>query len=95
MKEGKREGRFVEYWSGTQQPARTITYKAGVTHGLVSEYYKSGKLKRERTFRNEGPHGEDRLYNEAGVITHQRYWFDGDPVSKETFEKRSEKGQIN
>jgi antitoxin component YwqK of YwqJK toxin-antitoxin module len=89
LKGGQRDGRFVEYWPGTKQPSRTLHYKDGVTHGLVSEYYKSGKLKRERAFRNEAPHGEDRLYNEDGTIAETRYWFDGDPVTKEEFKKRS------
>jgi len=89
MKNGKREGRFVEYWPGAKQPARIIHFKAGVTHGLVKEFYRSGKLKRARSFKNETAHGEDRIYNEAGDVTHARYWWDGDIVTKEEFEKRS------
>ena len=89
MKGGKLDGRFVEYWPGTEQLKRTIHYQAGVTHGRVTEYYKSGKLKRERTFRREAAHGEDRLYNEDGAIAQTRYWFDGDPVTKEELEKRA------
>ncbi|NQT53181.1 toxin-antitoxin system YwqK family antitoxin, partial [bacterium] len=48
MKDGRLDGRFVEYWPGTKQPRRIINYNEGVTHGLVIEYYRSGKLKRER-----------------------------------------------
>ena len=89
MKNGKREGQFTEYWPGTKQPSRVIHFKAGVTHGLIKEFYLSGKLKRERSFKNEAAHGEDRIYNEAGKITHTRHWWDGDIVSKKEFKKRS------
>lgn len=89
MKNGKLDGRFVEYWPGTEQPQRIIHYRAGVTHGSVTEYYKSGKLKRKRMFRNEAAHGEDLLYNEDGAVAEKRYWFDGNPVTREEFEKRS------
>ncbi len=89
MKNGKRQGETVEYWPGSKQPARSISYQNGVTHGLVREYYRNGKLKRERAFRLEMAHGEDRIFNEKGVVIHKRYWFDGDPVSKEEFEKRT------
>ena len=89
MKNGKLDGRFVEYWPGTKQAKRTIHYQMGVTHGPVTEYYRSGKLKRKRAFRNEAAHGEDRLYNEDGTIAKARYWLDGNPVTKREFEKRS------
>ncbi|MDA0841227.1 MAG: toxin-antitoxin system YwqK family antitoxin [Planctomycetota bacterium] len=89
MKDGQRDGQFTEYWPGTTQPSRIIHFKAGVTHGLVKEFYSNGKLKRERSFKDEAAHGEDRIYDEAGEVTHTRYWWDGDIVSKEEFEKRS------
>ena len=89
MKDGKLDGRFVEYWPGTEQPKRTIHYRMGVTHGPVTDFYRSGKLKRKRAFKNEAAHGEDLLYNEDGTIAQTRYWLEGDPVTKEEFEKRS------
>jgi hypothetical protein len=92
LKDDRRDGRFVEYWPGTAQPQRIIHYRNGVTHGLVIEYYQSGKLKRERTFRNEASHGEDRLFNEDGTIAQTRFWFQGDLVTKEEFKKRSKAG---
>ena len=95
MKNGKRDGQFTEYWPGTKQPSRIINFKAGVTHGPIKEFYRSGKLKRERSFKNEAAHGEDRIYNEAGKVTHTRYWWDGDIVTKKEFEKRKKKGQAN
>jgi len=95
MKNGKLDGRFVEYWPGTEQPKRVIHYQMGVTHGPVTEHYKSGKLKRKRSFKNEAAHGEDLLYNEDGTIAQTRYWSDGDPVTKEEFEKKSKERQAN
>jgi len=89
MKAGKRHGPMTEYWPGTDQPQRIIHYKDDRIDGLVREFYQSGKLKRERSFRNESPHGEDRSFNENGEVASLRYWHDGDPVSKEECEKRS------
>jgi len=93
MMAGKRHGTMTEYWPGTDQPQRVIHYKNDRIDGLVREFYQSGRLKRERSFRNESPHGEDRAFHESGQLANLRYWYDGDAVSKEEFEKRSQSKQ--
>jgi len=90
MKAGKRDGTMIEYWPGTDQPQRVIHYKDDRIDGLVREFYRSGKVKRERSFRNESPHGEDRTFHENGEVAALRYWHNGAPVSKDEFEKRSQ-----
>ncbi len=89
MKAGKRHGAMTEYWPGTDQIQRTASYKNDRLDGVVREFYRNGKLKRERRFRDDKAHGEDRIFGEGGNVTNERYWFDGDPVSKEAFKNRS------
>jgi len=89
MKAGKRHGAMTEYWIGTDQPQRVIHYKDDRVEGVVRELYRSGKLKRERQFRNDMAHGEERIFDEKENITNQRYWLDGDTVSREAFEERT------
>jgi antitoxin component YwqK of YwqJK toxin-antitoxin module len=91
LKDGQRHGPFTEYWPGSTQPKRVITYRNGVSHGLVRDYYRSGKIKRERHVIEETLHGTDMSYNETGEIIHARYWLDGDLVTRDEFEQRQEK----
>jgi len=87
--DGNRHGVFSEYWPGTTQPQRQITYRHGVVDGTVREYYPSGKLRRERTFVDEALHGPDRMYLEDGDVFQTRYWFRGEPVTEEEFHTRA------
>jgi hypothetical protein len=90
MKGGARHGVMTEYWPGTDKPQRVVHYKDNRVEGVVREFYRNGKLKRERHFRNDAAHGVDRIFDEEGNVAHQRYWLDGDPVSREEFDKRGQ-----
>jgi hypothetical protein len=88
MKDGERHGKKKEYWPGTDQPRRIIPYRDDRVEGLVREFYRSGKLKRERRFHDDMAHGVDRIYDEDGNVISRRYWFEGTTVSREEFEKK-------
>ncbi|MBS3762026.1 MAG: toxin-antitoxin system YwqK family antitoxin [Planctomycetes bacterium] len=91
FKNGKRHGKFTEYWPGTEKPRRIIQYRNGYANGVVREYYLSGKLRRKRTLVDGVLHGRDISYNEKGKVTGKRYWFDGDPVTRKEFKRRAKK----
>ncbi|MDQ3365936.1 MAG: hypothetical protein M3680_10965 [Myxococcota bacterium] len=57
LRDGVMHGRAIEYFPGTQQPMRVLTFDAGVQAGPQQWFYRTGKVAREVTFVAGAPHG--------------------------------------
>lgn len=51
-----------------RQLKRTQSYRQGLPHGKMIEYYKSGLLKEETTYQRGLKNGESKLYHENGIV---------------------------
>jgi len=79
---GRRHGVVTDYWPGRGDIVkREITYRMGQVAGTSKGYYASGKVKWERTFRDNKAHGREAHYTPEGDLEKIRYWIDGQPVS--------------
>ncbi len=88
MKHGKWHGVVTDFWPASGKPQRVVTYVAGQVSGEVKEFHMNGARRRETPFRNDLKHGAETEYDEQGKLVRTRYWYEGDPVSKEDYESR-------
>jgi len=86
MKNGKRDGKLVDWWPETGKQRRVIQYDMGDVKGVVKEFYPDGELKREVPFVDNLMHGEEKRYEADGEPARSRYWIGGNLVSKTEFE---------
>ncbi|MBF0244604.1 MAG: toxin-antitoxin system YwqK family antitoxin [Planctomycetes bacterium] len=77
MKNGKLHGQMIDYWKGTKQVQRVVSYENGAVHGSSRAYYKSGKLKWEREFKTNELHGVEKHYSEDGNLEKENHWDSG------------------
>jgi antitoxin component YwqK of YwqJK toxin-antitoxin module len=82
---GDRHGESIDYWPGTEQPSKIIPYEHGAVHGLCRAYYLNGKLKWERPFVDNRPHGVERHYDVEGQVEKERHYLQGEAVTPEEY----------
>jgi antitoxin component YwqK of YwqJK toxin-antitoxin module len=86
MKEGRRDGDMIDYWPGTQQVKRSVSYNDGLVEGVAKEFYADGSLKHETPFRGDRMHGVERQYEPDGTVIRTRYWRHGDSITQAEYE---------
>ena len=84
-KNGKRHGTVRDFWPDTGKVKREIHYKMGSVIGVTKDYYADGRLKRELPFKRNAMHGIEIQYTPEGEVIRERYWRDGEVVTKEQF----------
>jgi len=99
MVNGKKEGKWVEYFNEFEFPAtdtnktyyRLTVYKKGNPYGLAMEYTMNGKLYRSIPYRDSIENGVENRYYANGVIKSKLYYHNGQITE---FRAYSEKGVL-
>ena len=77
---GKKEGKWVEYYHSTGRKMYEHYYKDGVRDGLHTSWYENGKKKIEGTFKDDKHDGLHTTWYENGQMKIQNEFKDGNLV---------------
>jgi len=76
MKNGKREGRWVE-WQPNGKKWREFIYSNNLFDGPGKEYYENGNIRRTSNYKNDVKHGKHILFRKNGKKLIQEEFIDG------------------
>ena len=77
FKDGKRDGRWLFYYSSNGQIWTENNFNNGKQDGKYTSYYNNGQIKIEGNYINGLEDGKWTNYNEDGKITYERNYKDG------------------